>query len=333
MAAFATADHLAGYAGLAPAPRDSGRRSGNLRRPRRYNRQLQRVFYTSALISIQRCPDSRSVLRAQTCRGQTAPSSRPRSRPPPRQRPLGHAPRPQPYLRTTHPEHLGRLTNGLRIRIRRHPREERGGRGRVGSANRWTPEPPARSADAPIGEQSRRRESGTRTTSPHFRARAEKLTKNMEVEMLIDEIRRTPAKVLSEEQRESYFENGYLLLDRIVPDDWLERLREVTAEFVEHSRALTESDAIFDLEPGHTADEPRLRRLTSPVEQHADYWACLGIGARRRRGRPGRPGREVPPLEAQLQVGDRRRGSQVAPGHPVLAAHELQPTDDGRVPL
>jgi len=52
--AFASADHLAGYAGLAPTPRDSGSRVGNLHRPRRYNRQLQRVFYTSALISIQR---------------------------------------------------------------------------------------------------------------------------------------------------------------------------------------------------------------------------------------------------------------------------------------
>src|SRR4051812_15050410 len=89
-----------------------------------------------------------------------------------------------------------------------------------GSANRWTPEPPASSADAPIGEQSRRRESGTRTTSPHFRRRAEKLTKNMEVEMLIDEIRRTPAKVLTEEQRESYWANGYLLLERLIPEEW-----------------------------------------------------------------------------------------------------------------
>jgi transposase len=60
MSAFASADHLAGYAGLAPAPRDSGRRSGNLHRPRRYNRQLQRVFYTSTLLSIQRCPASRA---------------------------------------------------------------------------------------------------------------------------------------------------------------------------------------------------------------------------------------------------------------------------------
>jgi len=57
---FDSADHLAGYAGLAPAPRDSGRRTGNLHRPKHFNRQLQRVFYTSALISIQRSPSSRS---------------------------------------------------------------------------------------------------------------------------------------------------------------------------------------------------------------------------------------------------------------------------------
>jgi transposase len=59
-AAFATPDRLAGYAGLAPAPRDSGRVSGNLYRPKRYNRQLQRVFYTSALISIRCCAESRT---------------------------------------------------------------------------------------------------------------------------------------------------------------------------------------------------------------------------------------------------------------------------------
>lgn len=60
MEAFGSPDHLAGYAGLAPAPRDSGRRTGNLHRPKRYNRQLQRVFYTSALISIQRSPSSKA---------------------------------------------------------------------------------------------------------------------------------------------------------------------------------------------------------------------------------------------------------------------------------
>jgi transposase len=60
MNAFASADHLAGYAGLAPAPRDSGRRTGNLNRPKRYNRQLNRVFYASALVSITCNPESRT---------------------------------------------------------------------------------------------------------------------------------------------------------------------------------------------------------------------------------------------------------------------------------
>ncbi|SEO93433.1 IS110 family RNA-guided transposase [Actinacidiphila rubida] len=56
---FPTADRLAAFAGLAPAPRDSGKSSGNLHRPQRYHRRLQRVFYTSALISIQFDPNSR----------------------------------------------------------------------------------------------------------------------------------------------------------------------------------------------------------------------------------------------------------------------------------
>ncbi|MEU5380615.1 IS110 family transposase [Streptomyces sp. NPDC005968] len=59
MAAFDSPDRLAGFAGVAPAPRDSGKISGNLHRPRRYSRRLQRVFYTSALISIRCCEESR----------------------------------------------------------------------------------------------------------------------------------------------------------------------------------------------------------------------------------------------------------------------------------
>lgn len=69
LAAFASGDHLAGYASLAPAPRDSGRRTGNLHRPKRYNRRLQRVFYTSALISIQRCPASRAFYDRKRAKG------------------------------------------------------------------------------------------------------------------------------------------------------------------------------------------------------------------------------------------------------------------------
>lgn len=53
LAGFATAGRLASYAGLVPVPRDSGRISGNLHRPKRYNRRLRRVFYMAALSSLR----------------------------------------------------------------------------------------------------------------------------------------------------------------------------------------------------------------------------------------------------------------------------------------
>ncbi|OMI84638.1 IS110 family transposase [Streptomyces sp. M1013] len=59
MSVFGTPDRLAGFGGVAPVPRDSGKLSGNLRRPQRYNRRLQRVLYTSALFSIRRSEESR----------------------------------------------------------------------------------------------------------------------------------------------------------------------------------------------------------------------------------------------------------------------------------
>lgn len=59
MTTFGTPDRLAAFGGVAPVPRDSGKISGNLRRPQRYNRRLQRVLYTSALFSIRHSEESR----------------------------------------------------------------------------------------------------------------------------------------------------------------------------------------------------------------------------------------------------------------------------------
>ncbi|AKL68961.1 MULTISPECIES: IS110 family transposase [Streptomyces] len=54
LSAYVDAGHLASAAGLVPVPRDSGRRTGNLHRPKRYSRRLRRVFYLSAQTSIIR---------------------------------------------------------------------------------------------------------------------------------------------------------------------------------------------------------------------------------------------------------------------------------------
>ncbi|MGW4876481.1 IS110 family transposase [Streptomyces sp. NPDC004262] len=66
MSRYGTADRLAG---VAPVPRDSGNVSGNLHRPRRYHRGLQRVFYTSALISVRNCDDSRRFYERKRAEG------------------------------------------------------------------------------------------------------------------------------------------------------------------------------------------------------------------------------------------------------------------------
>ncbi|MFD8600478.1 IS110 family transposase [Kitasatospora sp. NPDC059646] len=67
--AFPSSDALAAFAGVAPAPRDSGKVSGNLHRPVVYHRRLQRVFYTSALVSIRCDPNSRAFYDRKRAEG------------------------------------------------------------------------------------------------------------------------------------------------------------------------------------------------------------------------------------------------------------------------
>ena len=77
--------------------------------------------------------------------------------------------------------------------------------------------------------------------------------------------------MLNNEQVGIYNAEGYIIVKSIVPDDALEELRDVTETFVDRSRSVGESDEVFDLEPGHSANEPRLRRLKRPAEQHPIY--------------------------------------------------------------
>lgn len=58
--AFASAGHLAAYAGLVPAARDSGKRVGNNRRMRGGNKLLKKVLYQSAFSSLRHHQASRA---------------------------------------------------------------------------------------------------------------------------------------------------------------------------------------------------------------------------------------------------------------------------------
>ncbi|GIG61637.1 IS110 family transposase [Longispora fulva] len=70
LTAYADSGRLASAAGLAPVPRDSGRRTGNLHRPKRYNRRLRRLFYLSAQTAMMRPGPSRDYYLKKRAEGQ-----------------------------------------------------------------------------------------------------------------------------------------------------------------------------------------------------------------------------------------------------------------------
>ena len=81
-----------------------------------------------------------------------------------------------------------------------------------------------------------------------------------------------PPRVLTQAQREHYFEFGYVGVESLVPAEILAELVAVTNEFVEASRSETRSGRRYDIGPGHSRERAVLRRLKRPDEQHDAYW-------------------------------------------------------------
>jgi len=83
---------------------------------------------------------------------------------------------------------------------------------------------------------------------------------------------------LTREQRKQFERDGILTLEDAVTPDQLDDLRAVFAGWVEESRAhasdygeTLDGRARFDLEPGHSAETPALRRIQSPEEVSEVY--------------------------------------------------------------
>lgn len=77
--------------------------------------------------------------------------------------------------------------------------------------------------------------------------------------------------MLTQQQIAFYHKHGYLGVENVLSQCEVDDLRRVTDVFVEKSRDVAEHTAVFDLEPGHTPENPKLRRLKSPIEQHEVY--------------------------------------------------------------
>ena len=73
-----------------------------------------------------------------------------------------------------------------------------------------------------------------------------------------------PREVLTDDQFESYQKNGFLVLERHLPTNWLAKIRAEISRFEEEARGMTASNDRLDLEDSHTLDDPRLRRIKLP---------------------------------------------------------------------
>jgi len=86
----------------------------------------------------------------------------------------------------------------------------------------------------------------------------------------------TAQRYLTDEQIAGYHRDGYLAVPRLIDAERVAELRRVTDVFVERSRGIARSDAVFDVDPRHSATAPIVRRIKNPAD-HAPLYAWVAL--------------------------------------------------------
>ena len=75
--------------------------------------------------------------------------------------------------------------------------------------------------------------------------------------------------MISEQDVQAYQRDGVIVVPEVLSADTLAEVRSVIAELVAGSAKTLEHTDVYDLEPGHTAESPRVRRIKAPHKVHA----------------------------------------------------------------
>src|SRR5229473_5423797 len=84
-----------------------------------------------------------------------------------------------------------------------------------------------------------------------------------------DSATRRKRRMISEKDVQAYKRDGVIMVPDVLGADTLAELRSVIAELVAGSAQTLEHTDVYDLEPGHTAESPRVRRIKTPHKVHA----------------------------------------------------------------
>jgi hypothetical protein len=129
--------------------------------------------------------------------------------------------------------------------------------------------------------------------------------------------------MISEKDVQTYQRDGVIVVPEVLGADTLAQVRSVIAELVAGSAKTLEHTDVYDLEPGHTAESPRVRRIKAPHKVDALFDEIV-------RSEPvldilkrtARPGPAAARLKTQHEVGAIWLAGRMASGLGVLSAHQ-----------
>lgn len=81
--------------------------------------------------------------------------------------------------------------------------------------------------------------------------------------------------MLTADQVSKYKKDGYVIARSVVEPEMLENLRSVILSLTEEARGLETHSEKLDLEPGHTPNAPRVRRIKTPHRWHSIFWDLI----------------------------------------------------------
>jgi len=74
--------------------------------------------------------------------------------------------------------------------------------------------------------------------------------------------------MISDKDVETYRRDGVIVAPEVLDGGTLSKVRQVIAELVAGAAEITEHTDVYDLEPGHTREHPRVRRIKTPHKVH-----------------------------------------------------------------
>jgi ectoine hydroxylase-related dioxygenase (phytanoyl-CoA dioxygenase family) len=77
--------------------------------------------------------------------------------------------------------------------------------------------------------------------------------------------------VISDAQIAGYCRDGFIVVEDLVLPSDLSTVRQVIAELVDGAAAIDTHTAVYDLEPGHTRADPKVRRIKAPHKLHTIF--------------------------------------------------------------